>query len=628
MVISPNLIIYQKALEVLQRAASDIGLKASSEKKDNYNRVWARDTSVAGLVILSLQLKELYPTLKRSILLLRDFSASSGQIPSNIGFDTQGNRQSSFGSSVGRTDTSFWWIILATLYVRQEKDGQLEELLRKQCHAIFQLSNAWEFNGKHLMYLPMSSNWADEYITHGYVLYDQVLRYWAFSLSGNYFNESIWKEKALKIKVAIKQHFLLETELDESLFTSAQRAQLADFDLSCRFIASFSPGDLTEVFDFWSIALLFMLDIPSKRTQEKLLRALKSIFQKCDFKGIPAFWPVIQESSPLYTSLLLNHRYNFKNKPGHFHNGGIWPVINGFLTTGLMVAGYNEFAKELFNTLHKKMNQILTLHPFPEYFDLKEAMPQGVPYLCFSAAGYLMGQQAFSQIENLKIFFQLNSQQSPEVKASLLQTANELFQHIDTNKEGVRAIAITGESGSGKTTLSLALKEVFEENGCRVLILHQDDYFHLAPQKNHWMRLQDFSRIGPQEVRLDLLDEHICRIKARKEHHIEIPVMNWTEDIEESRRVDLEDVKIILVEGTYVSLLKQLDCRIFIDIDHKQTRHERIHRNRETVTDFIEKVLEKESQIIQLHRKYADILIFQNRKVQYNRNSVFQTKLS
>lgn len=621
MVISPHLIVYQKALEVLQRAASDVGLKASSEKKDNYDRIWARDTSVAGLVILSLQLKELYPALKRSLLLLQASSTSFGQIPSNIGFDAQGHQQSSFGSSVGRTDTSFWWIITGILFIRQEQDHEFEEMLRNQCHTIFDLSCAWEFNAKHLMYLPMSGNWADEYTTHGYVLYDQILRYWAFSLAGNYFNELIWKEKALKIKIAIKQHFLLETELDDSLFTSAQRARLANFDLSREFIASFSPGDFMEVFDFWSIALLFMLEIPSKRTQEKLLSAIKNIFAKCDSKGLPAFWPIIQESSPLYNSLLLNHRYNFKNKPGHFHNGGIWPVINGFLVTGLTIAGHHDFAKELFHTLHQKMNEALTIHPFPEYFDLKEILPQGVPYLCFSAAGYLMGQQAFSQAENSKIFFQLNPQQSIAVKASLLQTANEIFRQIDMDKENVYVIGITGESGSGKTTLSLALKEVFEENYYGTLILHQDDYFHLPPQKNHLMRLQDFSRIGPQEVRLDLLDEHICRIKSGKEHHIEVPVMNWSEDTEESRLVNLENVKVILVEGTYVSLLKHVDYRIFIDIHYKQTRHERIHRNRETVTDFIEKVLEKESEIIQLHQKNADALIFQNRQIQYNKNT-------
>jgi hypothetical protein len=32
------------------------------------------------------------------------------------------------------------------------------------------------------LYVPLSGNWADEYITDGYVLYDQLLRVWAFVL--------------------------------------------------------------------------------------------------------------------------------------------------------------------------------------------------------------------------------------------------------------------------------------------------------------------------------------------------------------------------------------------------------------------------------------------------------------
>jgi hypothetical protein len=42
---------------------------------------------------------------------------------------------------------------------------------------------AWEFNNKGLLYVPLSGNWADEYITDGYVLYDQLLRVWALKVT-------------------------------------------------------------------------------------------------------------------------------------------------------------------------------------------------------------------------------------------------------------------------------------------------------------------------------------------------------------------------------------------------------------------------------------------------------------
>ena len=44
--------------------------------------------------------------------------------------------------------------------------------------------DAWEFNGKQLMYVPQGADWADEYLQHGYILFDQLLRIWALELAG------------------------------------------------------------------------------------------------------------------------------------------------------------------------------------------------------------------------------------------------------------------------------------------------------------------------------------------------------------------------------------------------------------------------------------------------------------
>ena len=55
--------------------------------------------------------------------------------------------------------------------------------------------------------MPLSGNWADEYITDGYVLYDQLLRVWALK-SYNYFakNDSL-TTKIEKITAQIEINF-------------------------------------------------------------------------------------------------------------------------------------------------------------------------------------------------------------------------------------------------------------------------------------------------------------------------------------------------------------------------------------------------------------------------------------
>ena len=72
------------AIAVLQAASNAYGIKATSEVTDNYNRVWARDSAVAALAIISNQIKPLYPSVKASILTLQKAASVSGQIPSNV----------------------------------------------------------------------------------------------------------------------------------------------------------------------------------------------------------------------------------------------------------------------------------------------------------------------------------------------------------------------------------------------------------------------------------------------------------------------------------------------------------------------------------------------------------------
>ena len=168
------------------------------------------------------------------------------------------------------------------------------------------------------------------------------------------------------------------------------------FDLGTSFIASFSPGDRVEKFDAWSIALLMMLDIPSQQTTAKLNQALLQVFEESKQRGIPAFWPVITAKEPLYQSLKLNHNYHFKNEAGHFHNGGIWPVVNGFLIASLTVAGQHETAALLMDSLQAQLAYFNIQNLFTEYWNFYKGNPGGVKNLFFSASGYLIAEEAIT----------------------------------------------------------------------------------------------------------------------------------------------------------------------------------------------------------------------------------------
>ncbi|WP_379044311.1 glycoside hydrolase 100 family protein [Pedobacter alpinus] len=602
-----------KAIKMLMDASSEQGIKASLEQTDNYNRIWARDTAVAALAIIAHQIKPLYKSIKSSIYSLQKAASAKGQIPSNVAINANGQiAGASFGGPVGRTDAGFWWVIMTIQLLKQDADEELKSTAYLQAGTIFKLADAWEFNGKNLMYLPMSSNWADEYVTHGYVLYDQILRYWALDIAGSYYNREDWKEKASLIKIAIKKHYLLETDLENSLYTKAQIRELANFDLEHQFIASFSPGDRVERFDCWAAGLLMLLNIPSKESAKKLELASKNIFNATLKKGIPAFYPLIKENDPLYHFIELNHSYHFKNYPGHFHNGGIWPVVNGFLIAGLNQQGFTETAETLQHTMMQNLSQNDETFPFAEYFDFDNAAPGGVKNLCYSASGYLIGHQSTYEADAFKNELFAIQVKREKLAQIIQKNVAVIIDKIGLNKGDKLAISIAGESGCGKTTLSRAIKEALETEGKKVVILHQDEYFNLPPKQNHQARLNDFSHIGTHEAKLDLLDKHIQKIKSSNSQTLNIPHMDWLTDAEEDTLIDIFGVDLIIAEGTYTSLLCHVDQRIFINTTYQDTRENRANRNREEQSDFIEKVLKKESSIISKHLSLADMVLNQN----------------
>ncbi|MDX1672482.1 MAG: hypothetical protein R3211_09080 [Balneolaceae bacterium] len=168
--------------------------------------------------------------------------------------------------------------------------------------------------------------------------------------------------------------------------------------------------------------------------------------------------------------------------------------------------------------------------------------------------------------------------------------------------------SVGGESGSGKSTLSLALKEVLEEKGFTPFIFHMDDYFRHPPQDNYEMRLENIGQVGPEEVNLELLQQHINQVKKGAKQ-IRKPLVHYLENQIRQVIVDLEEVDIVIAEGTYTTLLGNIDCRIFMLRDYRDTYEARKERARDQLVPFNEKVLEIEHRIIRKHASEADILI-------------------
>lgn len=177
-------------------------------------------------------------------------------------------------------------------------------------------------------------------------------------------------------------------------------------------------------------------------------------------------------------------------------------------------------------------------------------------------------------------------------------------------------ITVAGESGSGKSETAQAIAEELARGDVAAGILQQDDYFVYPPRTNHKTRVADIGWVGTNEVHLDLLDAHLLAA-IEGAGTIKKPLVIYEDDTIVEETMSLEGLAVVIAEGTYTTLLENVDTHIFIARNRLETRQARERRAREEMDPFIERVLEIEHDIIAPHRTRADIVITRDYEVEF-----------
>ncbi|MCH7413854.1 fructofuranosidase/invertase [Belliella sp. R4-6] len=377
----------EKALEVVRKSSHKKGFLASALKKDNYQRVWARDGVITGIAALASREEDLIATFRDTLITLGDAISPQGHIPSNVELTTD---EVSFGGLAGRADTGSWWIIGLCLYSKYTGDKMLLNRYKKNIDRIHQLYQAWEYNNKDLIYVPLAGDWADEYILSGYVLYDQVLRYAALKLSGDLLQNQQWSDKAEFVKLAIHQNFDISDKWKHAgIHPTAKNNLLRNFSKKSYLPASFNPAGYQDYFDGLGNALAMIFKIHPNP------QACLSWATDRNTPLIPAFYPTIDSDNPDFNLLKQNYRFEFRNIPHEFHNGGVWPMVNGFWGVANYISAGKKPAEEILNAiiaLNSKDNW-----GFNECFHGQTLSPCGVHACTWSAAGQLILSNTISK---------------------------------------------------------------------------------------------------------------------------------------------------------------------------------------------------------------------------------------
>jgi len=385
----------RQALTLLRAAATPAGFVASRHEVANYQRIWTRDGIITGLAALLTGEDDLRRTFRATLGTIFAHQHPTGFFPSNV---VPATGQASYGGNCGRVDNVSWAVIGLLHYAQFVPDDgpALAAHHRPQVERAFALLDAWEFNGKHLVYVPQSGNWADEYVQHGYVLYDQLLRVWALELAARHYAHPAWQAQADTIRRVVRQNYWPEPAPDPALLYAPNLVHQLRAAPAGHWLMGFNPARVYPQFDLAANALALLLHLGTPAQDAALLAHLAQRLAAAPGL-LPAFAPVLTPADPLMAELTDNYAYTFRNAPHEFHNGGLWPVWNGWLAAALFRNHQPALAGQVLAALTTANRR----HPtdpaawgFYENLHGQTQAPIGVPYCTWSAAGWLLAEAA------------------------------------------------------------------------------------------------------------------------------------------------------------------------------------------------------------------------------------------
>lgn len=395
---------YAQAIELLHECCQEHGFLATPTERDNYRRVWGRDSAIMGLAALLSDESELIAGCRRSLETLAKHQGPHGEIPSNVEPTTG---RVSYGGTAGRVDADLWFVICCAEYWRRTGDDDFIDRMLEPLERVRFLLGAWEFNARGLLYVPPTGDWADEYVQSGYVLYDQVLYLQTlreFCALHRHLHQTANHElddRAARLKHLIRANYWFSEQEDspddayhEVLYEKGRRA--APRRGGSYWMPFFSPAGYGYRFDALANVLVMLLDVADQSQCEAVDRYIARHIVDEQVMLLPAFYPVITPKDEEWEELQMTFSHTFKNAPHEYHNGGLWPLVTGFYAAALAGRDKTELASRYrdgvnaANHLEKDGRQ----WSFPEYLHGLTHVPEGTSPMGWSAAAAVIAEQA------------------------------------------------------------------------------------------------------------------------------------------------------------------------------------------------------------------------------------------
>lgn len=332
-----------------------------------YPEPYTRDLMVCSLGVLVSGEAKLLKTLRRVLETLAQNQTRLGHIPSLV-HDKEDR---------GASDTTPLFLMAVGLY---RKATGNEVFLEDAAAKAMQWMEYQSPSDRIIVAQLPTSDWRDEQWVPGYGLYLNTIVYIYMRLFGLH-------EKAEELQEAMGRFTVMAECLQRHVHEGLVLKHKPYYALwSYKVYRS-------ERFDLLGNSLAILSGIASKTRAKELViwietecRNLRAN-QDLAVDLPPCLFPYIRPGEPDWMS-----RYEKYNRPGEYHNGGIWPFACGFYIAALVAAGrYRLAEKKLIALAHliRRTRVAPVDFGFNEWYRAQDGAPCGEDWQSWSAAMYL-----------------------------------------------------------------------------------------------------------------------------------------------------------------------------------------------------------------------------------------------
>jgi len=332
-----------------------------------YPEPYTRDLLIASLGILAHGDERLVASLRRVLRTLAKNQTPLGHIPSLV-HDP---------GDLGASDTTPLFLIALACYRKFSGEPRfLAGAARKALTWMAYQSPDQEG----LVAQQPTSDWRDEHWVLGYGLYVNALYCAGLTLHGQ-------RERAEVIGSLLNRHEILgevkPRHMREGLTVPHQP-----------YYALWSYKIMhDERFDLLGNSLAILTGVASRERARRLVAWIEArciALRKTGELAMdlpPCLFPYIQPCDADW-----RERYDRFNKPGEYHNGGVWPFICGFYVAALVAAGRLALAQRKLLALAdlvRPARRVALPFGFNEWFKAQDGAPMGQDWQTWSAAMFL-----------------------------------------------------------------------------------------------------------------------------------------------------------------------------------------------------------------------------------------------